>query len=165
MQNNFTESQNFFNYGGTEVERAKKIINKVEKMIPDSYIEQLIKSKKGNYFLYEDILKNLKLMKSPPVVNELQDEASKIINEINEHFIIQNILSEVEELIEKNIEKSEKGIFRSRLMEMLEKLNFLVDYKNSDTSLKLISIITEFIEILIELNSIVGENLVHICQK
>jgi hypothetical protein len=160
MRNNFTECQvNFTN----EIEKAERLISKVDEIIPDSQVESLIKARKGNYFLYEDILKNIKLIKTPKLEEKTRplDETSKIINEINENFIIENIQSEMDELIKKQIDDRKRGLHKTKLLQMIDNIT------NSKTisNIMVLSQVNDFLEILMDLNNIVTERLrlIHKC--
>jgi hypothetical protein len=155
MRNNFTECRDIFT---NEIEKSEKLINKVEEIVPDSHIESLIKARKGNYFLYEDILKNIKLIKTPIVEDFRLDETTKIINEINENFIIENIQCEMDELIKKTIDNKVNGIHKPKLLKLLQMINNIT-YTNIDSNLVVLSKVNDFLEILIDLNNLVSQRL------
>jgi hypothetical protein len=152
MRNNFTECRDTLT---NEIEKSEKLINKVEEIVPDSHIESLIEARKGNYFLYEDILKNIKLIRTPIVEDIRLDETTKIINEINENFIIENIQCEMDELIKKTVDNNVNGIHKPSLLQMINKIT----HTNINSNLVVLSQVNDFLEILIDLNNLVSERL------
>jgi hypothetical protein len=136
------------------IEKAEILVDEINQQIPDSGITDMINQKKGNYFIYEEMFKNLKFLENPDNLNrhdDFPDQTAKTIKEINDNFIAGNILEEIDKILQSSVKETPTSEIKVKLLEMISYFSTLIENEqemNEEKFCRVISSTMEFIQIL-----------------
>lgn len=146
------------------IEKAEKVIEEINQQIPDSLVSSIINQKNENYFIYEEMYRNLEILNNPENLNrneDLQDQTARTIKEINDNFIAGNILEQVCLVLQSTLNPSPTSEIKLKLLEMVTFFSSLIDKEiemKEEIFCKQISYTIEFIQILNKLRQQLNEN-------